>query len=55
MRQGKANCFFVRYSDKAIDYESPHADEIVAKIQVRKAVPRLRGASPAHCHSFSWV
>ena len=25
--------FFVRYTDKSIDYESPAADEIVAKIQ----------------------
>jgi hypothetical protein len=28
-----ATAFFVRYTDKTIDYESPAADEIVAKIQ----------------------
>ena len=48
MRQGKPNCFFVRYSDKAIDYESPHADEIVAKIQVRRTAQPVFLLSKAH-------
>jgi hypothetical protein len=34
----KSNVFFIRYTDKLIEYESPQADEIVAKIQMLQAM-----------------